>query len=162
MSWLTMKRLEAAGMIKLGEGASRVLHRAAELAEPAQAPGKAPSRVAELRRQAERSLQMARVLAAGGFPEEAPPLIARAIGHGAAAKLALLGELPLDISMATPAQIRALVARGALPSQTLVALAALGPGSGVPSSDELGGLLDDAAQIIATCDQVGHSLSQAA
>jgi hypothetical protein len=162
MSWLTMKRLEAAGMIKLGEGASRVLHRAAELAEPAQAPGEAPSRLAELRRQAERTLQMAKVLAAGGFPEEAPPLIARAIGHGAAAKLALLGELPLDISMATPAQIRALVARGALPSQTLVALAALGPGSGVPSSDELGGLLDDAARIIATCDQVGHSLSQAA
>jgi hypothetical protein len=161
-SWLTMKRLEAAGMIKLGEGASRVLHRAPELAEAAQGPGESPSRVEELRRQAERSLQMAKVLAAGGFPEEAPPLIARAIGHGAAAKLALLGELSPDASMATPGQVRALVTRRALPPETLATLGALGPGSGVPSREELEGLVEDATQIIATCGEVEHSLSQAA
>jgi hypothetical protein len=161
-TWLTMKRLETAGIIKLGEGASRVLHRAPELAEAVEGTGESASRLAELRRQADRSLQMARVLAAGGFPEEAPPLIARAIGHGAAAKLALLGELPPDISMATPGQVRALVTRRALPSQTLATLAALGPGSGVPSREELEGLVEDAAQIIASCGEVEHSLSQAA
>jgi hypothetical protein len=161
-SWLTMKRLEAAGLIKLGEGAGRVLHRAPELAGAVQGPGDPPSRAAELRRLAERSLEMAKLLTAGGFPEEAPALIARAIGHGAAAKLALLGELSPDISMATPGQIRALAARRALPSQSVTMLAALGPGAGVPSSDELGGLIEDATQIIAACGEVEHSLSQAA
>ncbi len=161
-TWLTMRRLAAAGMIKLSEGTSRVLHRAPELAEAVQGPGDPPSRVAELRAQAERSLRMARVLAAGGFSEEAPPLIARAIGHAAAAKLALLGELSPDVSMATPGQIRALVTRKALPSQTLATLAALGPGSGVPSSNELDGLAEDAAQIIAACTEGEYSLSQAA
>jgi hypothetical protein len=159
-SWLTMKRLEAAGMIKLGEGASRVLHRAPELAEAAQGPGDSPSRVGELRRQAERSLQMPRCSRPAA--SRAPPLIARAIGHGVAAKLALLGELSPDASMATPGQVRALVARRALPSETLATLGALGPGSGVPSREELEGLVEDAAQIIATCSEVEHSLSQAA
>jgi hypothetical protein len=127
-----------------------------------QVPGDAANRLAELLKQAERSLRMAKVLAAGGFPEEASPLIARAIGHGAAAKLSALGELSADISMATPAQTRALVERGALPSQTLATLAALGAGSGVSSSAELGRLFEETAQIIAACDQVGNSLSQAA
>jgi hypothetical protein len=161
-SWLAMKRLEASGIIKFGEGGSRVLHRAPELAETAQAPGDQPSRVAELCRLAERSLQMAKVLAGGGFPEEAPALIARAIGHGAAAKLALLGELSPDASMATPGQIRALAARRALPPQTLATLAALGPGAEVPSGDELRAFIEDGAQIISACSQAEHSLSQAA
>jgi SNF2-related domain/Helicase conserved C-terminal domain len=161
-SWLAMKRLAAAGLIKLGEGESRVLHRAPEFTETAQEPGDPPSRVAELRRQAERSLQMAKVLATGGFPEEAPPLIARAIGHGAAVKLALLGELPPDVSMATPGQIRALAARRALPAQTLAALAALGPGTGLPSSGEIAGLIEDARQIVAACGEIEPSLPQAA
>jgi hypothetical protein len=162
MSWLTMRRLESAGLIKLSEGTSRVLHRAPELAGAAHGPSAPPNRVAELCRLAERSLQMAKVLAAGGFPEEAPPLIARALGHGAAAKLALLGELASDVSMATPGQIRALVARRALPSQILATLDALGPGSDVPSSNELGGFVQDAAQIIKACNEDEHSLSQAA
>lgn len=161
-SWFAMKRLEASGIIKFGEGGGRVLHRAPELAEAAQARGDQPSRVAELGRLAERSLQMAKVLAGGGFPEEAPPLIARAIAHGAAAKLALLGELSPDASMANPGQIRALAARRALPPQTLATLAALGPGAGVPSSDELREFIEDAAQIISACREGGHSLSQAA
>lgn len=59
-TWLTMRRLAAAGMIKLGEGVSRVLHRAPELAEAVEGRGDPPSRVAELRTQAERSLQMAK------------------------------------------------------------------------------------------------------
>jgi hypothetical protein len=159
-TWLAMRRLEGTGMIKLAEATSRVLHRAPELAEVVQDSG-ASTRLAELLRQADRSLRMAKVLATGGFPEEAAPLVARAISHGAAAKLALLGELSSDVSMATPGQIRALVARGALPSQTLATLAALGPGTGVPSS-ELSGLVDDAAQIIAACGELEPSLSQAA
>src|SRR5262249_13888029 len=107
-SWLTMKRLAEAGLIKLGEGASRVLHQAPELSRVVQAASDPLSRVAELRKLAERSLEMAKVLAANGFAEEAPALVARAIGHGVAAKLALLGELSPDATMATQGQIRAL------------------------------------------------------
>ena len=57
---------------------------------------------------------MARVLAAGGFPDEALPLVAKAIGIGAAARLAALGELAAGATMATPAQMRDLVDRGVL------------------------------------------------
>ena len=161
-TWLAMKRLEASGIIKLGEGGGRVLHRAPELVEVVQTPGEPPSRVAELCRLAERSLQMAKVLAAGGFPEEAPALIARAIAHGAGAKLALLGELSPEASMATPGQIRALAARRAMPPQTLATLAALGPGAGGSSSDELREFIEDATQIISACREADHSLPQAA
>ena len=63
--------------------------------------------------EAERALRMARVLAPGGFPEEALPLIVKAIGIAAAAKLSALGELPVGVSTATSAQIRDLVDRGA-------------------------------------------------
>jgi SNF2-related domain/Helicase conserved C-terminal domain len=161
-SWLAMKRLEASGMIKFGEGAGRVLHRSPELTETVETPGDRPSRVAELCRLAERSLQMAKVLAAGGFPEETPALVGRAIAHGAAAKLALLGELSSEASMATPGQIRALVARKALPPQILATLAALGPGAGVSSSDELRDFIEDTAQVISACREAEYSLSQAA
>jgi hypothetical protein len=53
-------------------------------------------------------------------------------------------------------------AERALPSQTSATLAAVGPGSGVPAGAELGRLFEETAQIIAACDQVGNSLSQAA
>jgi hypothetical protein len=161
-SWLTMQRLAGAGLIKLGEGASRVLHQSPELSGVVQAVSDPPSRVAELRRLAERSLEMAKVLAANGFAEEAPALVARAIGHGVAAKLALLGELSADATMATHGQIRALATRRAVPDQTLPILAALGPGTGIPSKNELSGLIQDATQIVASCGAVEHSLSQAA
>jgi hypothetical protein len=82
-------------------------------------------RAAELRADAEKSLRMARVLAAGGFIEEALPLIAKAIGIAAAAKLAGLGELAAGASLATPAQVRDLVERGALAPQAETALSAL-------------------------------------
>ena len=68
---------------------------------------------------------MARVLAAGGFSDEALPLIAKAIGIGAAARLAALGELAAGVSIATPAQIRDLVDRGILASQAEAALSVL-------------------------------------
>jgi hypothetical protein len=148
-TWLAMRRLAATGMLKLAEGPSRVLHQAPELAAADPDGGDQIGRLAELSRQAERSLRMAKVLAAGGFPEEASPLIARAIGHGAAAKLLALGELPAGISLATPTQLRDLVERGALPSQAAATLAALGPGAGVPSGAELTRLFEAAAHVLA-------------
>jgi hypothetical protein len=104
---------------------------------------------------AQRALRMAQVLASGGFPEEAPPLIAKAIGQGAAARLSALGELPAGIAMATPLQIRALVERNVLPPQAV--LADLSPAA-APSGAELDGLLAAAAQVLAACDPAAVAL----
>ena len=102
-----------------------MLHQVAGLAAAADPNYDPQTRAAELRGEAERSLRMARVLAAGGFPEEALPLIAKAIGIGAAARLAALGELAAGVSIATPAQIRDLVDRGVFASQAQAALSVL-------------------------------------
>jgi len=159
---LAMRRLEASGMLRLADGASRVLHQSPELVGADQVSGEGANRAAELLQQAERCLQMAKVLAAGGFPDEGLPLLARAISHATAAKLSNFGELPADASMATPAQTRALVERRVLPPQTLLTLALLGPGTGVPSAKELERLFEAVAQVLAACDQAGNSLPQAA
>ena len=124
-SWLTMRRLAASGMITLAEGQSRVLHQSPDFVAAADPNFDPQARATELRGEAERLLRMARVLAAGGFPEEALPLIAKAIGIGAAARLAALGEIAAGVSVATPAQIRDLVDRGILAAQAEAALSDL-------------------------------------
>jgi hypothetical protein len=148
-TWAAMRRLQSSGILQLVQGTGRVLHRAPEFADIEDQAGGSTARAAELRGQAERTLRMAKVLASGGFPEEAPPLIAKAIGQGAAARLSALGELPDGIAMATPAQIRALVERNALPPQAVDALAS--PAAAAPSAAEVDELLDAAAQVLATC-----------
>ena len=83
-----------------------VLHQLPDFAAAADPSYDPEKRSIELRSEAERSLGMARVLAAGGLPEEALPLTARAIGIAAAARLAALGELPAGVSTAAPALVR--------------------------------------------------------
>ena len=69
---------------------------------------------------------MARVLAAGGFPEEALPLIAKAIGMGAAARLAALGELAAGVyDSDASSRYATWSSRGAFASQAEAALSAL-------------------------------------
>ena len=147
-TWLAMRRLETAGMLRLAEGSIRVLHRAAELAEDRAASDQA-ARIADLQREAERSLRMARVLAAGGFAEEAPVLIAKTLGCLGAAKLAALGELAPGAATATPQQLRDLVERGALPARTATTLAGLWPAAGAPSGSEITELLGAAERVVA-------------
>jgi hypothetical protein len=165
-TWATMQRLQASGILQRVEGPVRVLHRAADFAEPDplaaafasnsdQGPvgdqDRRAARATELRVAAERTLRMAQVLARGGFPEEAPLLIAKAIGQGAAARLSALGELPAGIAMATPLQIRALVERNVLPPQAVNALTDPSRPAAPPSGPELDGLLAAAAQVLAAC-----------
>ena len=87
---------------------------------------------------------MARVLADGGFPDEALPLIAKAIGNGAAARLAALGELAAGVSIATPAQIHDLVERGVFATQAEVALSVLWSTAGGRSVGDVASLIDNA------------------
>jgi len=152
-TWLAMRRLQSSGIVQLVDGPCRVLHRAAGLAdtEVEDAANAAKARAAALRGQAERALRMARVLAAGGFPEEAPALLAKAIGHGGAARFATLGELPADVSMATAGQMRELVDRKALPLQAVATLDELAAAVGSPSGAEVERLLEATAEALAAC-----------
>jgi hypothetical protein len=125
-----------------------VLHRAAGLAEGG--GGAARERAMELRAQAERVVRKAQVLTAGGFPEEAPALLAKAIGIAGAARLALLDELPDDASAASPLQIKELVERKLLPLQVAATLDVV-TAPALPSHSEVDRLLTVAAEIVAAC-----------
>ena len=150
-TWLTMRRLQATGLVQLADGAARVLHCAPELAAADGSVGDPVAQGAELSRQAMRTLRMARVLATGGFLEEGLPLIAKAIGQGAAAKLAQRGELAAGATMATPGQIRDLAERNVLPAAAVTVLTALWSGSGTPASGDVAGLLDTAVEVVVAC-----------
>ena len=144
-SFLAMRRLAASGLIALAEGEARVLHQAAEFAAAADPAGDARERTAELTVQAERSLRMARVLAAGGFAEEALPLVGKAIAGAAGAKLAALGELATAATLATPTQMRDLIARGAFRPEAEAVLGALWSGR----STDAAALIEQAALVLA-------------
>jgi hypothetical protein len=102
-----------------------------------------------LRAQAERALGMARALATGGFPDEALPLVSKAITAGAAAQLAALGELALGATLATPMQVRDLVQRGALAPQAETALSALWSAASRSANADVDSLIDAGALVIA-------------
>jgi superfamily II DNA or RNA helicase len=148
-TWLVMRRLAASGMIALAEGRSRVLHQSPDFDAAADPSFDPQMRAAELCGEAERSLRMARVLAAGGFPEEARPLIAKAIGMGAAARLAALGELAAGVSTATPTQIREMVDRGVFAPQAEAALSALWSTAGERAVGDLESVIANATLAVA-------------
>jgi hypothetical protein len=152
-TWFAVRRLAASGMITQADGQSRVLHQSSELAIAADPSVDPQARATELRDEAERSLRMARVLAAGGLPEEAPPLIAKAIGVGAAARLAALGELAAGASIATPTQIRDLVNRGELAQQVEATLSTLWSGAAGHNVADVASLIEMGALAIAGLDE---------
>jgi superfamily II DNA or RNA helicase len=159
-TWITLRRLQASGMIQFTDGAPRVLHRAAALAdtEEEDAANALKARLAALRAEAERALRMAGVLADGGFPEEARPLLGKAIGHSAAIRLASLGELPAGVNSATSAQIRDLVDRKEFPLQASAALTVLDATSGAPLGAEIEQILMATAEILSACIECAEAV----
>ncbi|KAA5602637.1 DEAD/DEAH box helicase [Blastochloris sulfoviridis] len=150
-TWTAMQRLQASGVLQLVEGPVRVLHRAPSFVETDVSVERKAAEAATLHGKAERAVRMARVLAQGGFPEEAPALLAKAIGDAAAARLVALGELLLGAATASPAQIASLVERGTIPPNTTATLAALWPGTDLVSGAEVARLLDATEAIVAAC-----------
>jgi hypothetical protein len=77
-AWLAMRRLAATGLLRFTHEA-RTLYRSSALPDEkafgVHEDGKGIAAMAE----ADRALRMAKVLAAGGFPEEARPLLAKSI-----------------------------------------------------------------------------------
>jgi hypothetical protein len=147
-TWTAMRRLAATGLVQFTHE-SRVLHRAPSFGEDVVAPVAPDRRIADLMAEADRALRMAKVLAAGGFPEEAPTLLARALAKVAAARLAERGELPTAAPIASDADIRRLVERKDLSAEALDLLDATQPSAGCPDADAVARLMSAAERVLA-------------
>ncbi len=141
-----MRRLAATGLLQFTHEA-RVLHRSAAIPQEAATATPDP-RAGEAMRQAERALRMAQVLAAGGFPEEAPDLVVKALQMVGGALMAVRGELPAGAATAADADIRALVERDAMPPEALVILDATQSGASTAPRD-VDSLLSAAGRVLA-------------
>jgi hypothetical protein len=148
-AWHLLQRLEASGHIQRAGAPSRVLHQSPKLIETADS--RARVRAKELRTEAERALRKAQVLAAAGFAEDAPMLLSRAIGHAAAARLALEGGPQNNGTIPEPAQIRELVDRKVLPQQAWATLEALSAPECRFCDVEVARLLNVTAGVLARC-----------
>lgn len=93
--------------------------------------------------EADKALRMAKVLAAGGFPEEAPALLAKALEKTAAALMSVRGESANDTA---GADVRYLVERNVLGAEALDLLDAAQPDAALP---EVATLLSTAGRILA-------------
>jgi superfamily II DNA or RNA helicase len=145
-TWIILQRLKSSGLLQFAEGPVRVLHRAADFSDDPEEDRKA--RAAQLLAQAERTLRMAQVLASQGFLEEVPRALAKTIGHGAAAKLAALGELPDDVATASAAQVADLIARGVFPAHAQAMFATLSPAPEILSDGEAACLIAAVRELI--------------
>jgi superfamily II DNA or RNA helicase len=134
-TWETLRRLAAAGIISLAEGAE-TLHSSVRLGEDATAARQAArnrqrqAATDEAVAQAERRLRMATLLAEGGFGEEALAPMVEAVGFAVRA-LAISADHDLDPPDAASLAAAALAERPAvaalLPPGTIAALDAAAP-----------------------------------
>jgi hypothetical protein len=147
-TWLTLRRLAQAGMVELSGRSRRVLHVAPDLAEPDAADHCTPQADA-WREEAERAIRMASVLAAGGFPEEAAPLLAKALRHAVASRLRGAGETGADPLTADAEQARDLLKQDGLSVEAERVLAVLRPGSTTPTPADAAELARSTTRLVA-------------
>jgi hypothetical protein len=151
-TWLAMQRFAASGLLQFTRE-SRVLHRSAAFNEQNAEAMASDQRSGPLMAEAQRALRMAKVLVSGGFPEEAPALLAKVLQKAGAARMAERVEFPAGASTATDTDIRRLVERGEFPADALAILDASRPSAGVPADDIVRALVSTAEQILTT---IGH------
>ena len=135
-SWLTMQRLAAAGLLSFTHDAL-MLHRSPVLTPETPKPEPNDGRAAAAMADADRALRMAKVLFAGGFAEEASPLLAKCVLGVASALLIKRGEKA--IISPTDDRIQLLVDEAVLPEEASAVLEATitaGPGDAVARSIE--------------------------
>jgi len=149
-TWRLLQRLQACGHVQRVATSARVVHQSPRLAEN-EAARHAAARAQALRAQADRALRKAQILAAGGFPEEVPPLLLSALGYAGAAQLALRGDQPDEAAIAQPIELRTLVARKALPAHVLATFDRLSAAGGPPCEVEAGRLVTATADVLANC-----------
>jgi hypothetical protein len=102
---------------------------------------------------------MAKTLAEGGFPEEAPALFAKALHAMASALMAARGETPAGTQGAANADIHRLVERGALPTEALGLLDATRSASGAATVDDVAPLLSSTTRILTAIGRNEPSLT---
>jgi len=135
-SWLALRRLMQAGVVAMAGGHGRVLH-----VDPDFADDETPSAgvAAARREEADRTVRMAGALAAGGFPEEAGPLLAKALRSLVAARREAGGERAPDDSLVDPGELRTVARAKGLSRELEIALAAVPSGAkgagAAPASD---------------------------
>ncbi len=144
-TWLAMQRFAASGLLQFTHE-SRLLHRSTTLIEQRADTAAPDQRSGRLIEEAQRALRMAKVLASGGFPEEAPALLAKVLQKAGAARMAERSELPAGASTASDTDIRRLVERGEFPPDALVILDASQPSAGPLAPDGINALVSTAEQ----------------
>jgi superfamily II DNA or RNA helicase len=134
-AWSAMQRLVEAGLLHFAHEA-RVLHRSPALQPEAPQDEPTPDRARASRAMAEadRALRMAKTLAAGGFPEEAPPLLARSLRSMVDALTAARGAASVG---GADTEMRGLVESGALPPEALSVLEAAADGGSGANLDPM-------------------------
>jgi hypothetical protein len=146
-TWLAMQRFAASGLLQFTHE-SRLLHRSVALSEQSADAPAPDQRASQLMAEAQRALRMARVLASGGFPDEAPALLAKVLQKAGAARMAERRELPAAVSSASDTDIRRLVERREFPPDALAILDAGQPSAGPPNLDVINVLVSTAEQIL--------------
>jgi hypothetical protein len=109
--------------------------------------------------EADRALRMAKTLAEGGFPEEAPALLAKSLHAMASALMAARGEMPAGAQRAANADIHRLVECGALPTEALGLLDATRSASGAATVDDVAPLLSSTTRILTAIGRNEPSLT---
>jgi hypothetical protein len=147
-TWLTLRRLARSGMVDLTGGSRRVLHVSPDFAEPDAADNATPQADA-WREEAERAIRMASVLAAGGFPDEAPPLLARALRYAIAARLQAAGAVAADPTTANAEQTLDLLKQSGLSAEAERVLTTLRPSAATPNPADAAELARSTARLVA-------------
>ncbi|MBO0738505.1 MAG: DEAD/DEAH box helicase, partial [Alphaproteobacteria bacterium] len=157
--WSAMQRFAASGLLQF-TNQSRLLHRSPVLAEPpAEADAFAPEGIAgELIAEAQRTLRKVKLLVSGGFPEEAPELLAQVVQKAAAARMAERSELTSGASNASTMDVRRLVEQDAFPPEALAILNVSQPNVGL-TGDALDALVGTAEQVL---EALGRNVDHAA
>ena len=148
-TWMTLQRLTRSGILALTGGTRRVLHAAPGFADSCAIAEDATAQASGWRAEAERFLRMAAVLAGGGFPEETPPLFAKALRLAVAARLSASGEEPADASLVEPEHLRRFVDHSALSAEAEHLLASIRPGAQSPTAVSAATLAQSAARLVA-------------
>jgi hypothetical protein len=148
--WDAMQRLAVSGLLQFTHP-PRLLHRSAALpGRHAEADALAPDdqRAGELTAEAQRALRKAKLLASGGFPEEAPALLATAVQKAVAARMVERSELSAGAASASDTDVRRLVERGEFSAEVLAILDASQPSVGPVAPEILDALVKTAEQAV--------------
>ena len=146
-AWRAMRRLAAAGMLHFTRE-SQELYRSPALPLETRAREPDEARSAQAILDADRALRMAKTLADGGFPEEAPALLAKSLRAMTTALMAARGEAPASADGDVDADIRRLVECGALPREVMSVLDAAQPLSSAATAEDVAPLLSSTTRIL--------------